>query len=304
MLGRCPAQRGHSFSAAHSASGPPRPRYNCSRKFVKQQRYIVTLSVEAPTVSSDPKYQERPGSLILSESALYRNPWSGHFSRAFPRRGVHFVGVDLFSGLQPDQKLGNLPLLSLLEENLKVDIGQLPFPLLVARGPVLSLVAQYYLESLPLSGLVLIDPLILPDHERFPNSVGQMKQSATKMLEMLQNQTSGLPFRDRISLTDKNDVRAELAAINELATGTTWNRPLRLEPGTVPMMVLSTVGKGVYPEDFFRKCSYETQKFHSPQDKTNGRWGDVLAKDISEENGENLDHVVDTIFHWIDDYVW
>eukprot|EP00957_Ditylum_brightwellii_P168263 12809704-Ditylum_brightwellii.AAC.1 len=50
-----------------------------------------------------------------------------------------------------------------MERELAADIGAMPpGTVLIAVGPVPCLVVQYYLGSLSLSGLILVDPVILP----------------------------------------------------------------------------------------------------------------------------------------------
>jgi hypothetical protein len=103
---------------------------------------------------------------------------------------------------------------SLLE--LRSDLAQFLNPqiALIARGPLVSWVAQLHLESNPLAGLILIDPLPLDEPENTDvvqaiNFLAKSHSSArtTQQLQTLHNN------RD-------TDIR-----------------PLLLEPGSVPMML-------------------------------------------------------------------
>lgn len=47
---------------------------------------------------------------------------------------------------------------------------------LIARGPIQCLIAQYYLESNPLAGLVLVDPILLPENGRESTTVTTRKK--------------------------------------------------------------------------------------------------------------------------------
>eukprot|EP00957_Ditylum_brightwellii_P098359 7494546-Ditylum_brightwellii.AAC.1 len=91
-----------------------------------------------------------------------------------------------------------------MERELAAGIGAMPpGTVLIAVGPVSCLVAQYYLESLPLSDLILVNPVILPP----------------------------LPKCEVIERTIVEDLAK---------TCSSWDRPLRLEPGSVPMLILSS----------------------------------------------------------------
>ena len=60
---------------------------------------------------------------------------------------------------------------------------------LIARGPIQCLVAQYYLESNPLAGLVLVDPLLLPENGR--------SEATTTTKKMMNKQGGGESMVDR-----------------------------------------------------------------------------------------------------------
>ena len=49
--------------------------------------------------------------------------------------------------------------LSTMKSDFRTMESLIQHPILIARGPVLSWMAQFYLESLPLSGLIMIDPI-------------------------------------------------------------------------------------------------------------------------------------------------
>eukprot|EP00957_Ditylum_brightwellii_P022288 1681808-Ditylum_brightwellii.AAC.1 len=83
-----------------------------------------------------------------------------------------------------------------------------PGTVLIAVGPVPCLVAQYYLKSLPLAGLILVDP------------------SNKKEIHPLLHNLSECKV-------------IELMIVEDLAkTCSSWDRPLQLEPGSVPMLIL------------------------------------------------------------------
>lgn len=276
-----------------------------------QHRCVITASVEPPPfVDGNPGYYERPGSVILAESALVipKNSWCEHFATAFPLQGMHFVNVDLFASLATrSEKVKTMMHLSRLEEELSSDIAQIPGVTLVARGPIPCLVAQYYLESLPLSGLVLVDPIIIPDYESMGDSVGQLRRTAQKTAEILSasvavdgrgDGSTNMPQSTQTE-TEKDGASVEWRIISELANGEkeeTWNRPLRLEPGSVPTLVLHSE----MDEGTFQTAAETTAKFHSLDEDAGSSWGDMQVKRIDQEVS---DEIVHTIFTWIDDNV-
>ena len=89
-----------------------------------------------------------------------------------------------------------------------------PNMVLVTRGPWMSWMASFYLESLPLAGLVMVDPMQLDDM----NGINQF---------VLQYEKLGL----------QNSLQYKL--YQEYAEH--WDHwTLKLEPGAVPMLVMYT----------------------------------------------------------------
>ena len=157
-------------------------------------RTVVTESIEPPiSVSSIP---ERPCTVVLTQDdSLYENSWRETFSQVLPhKRGLHYCNLSL-DARSLDKGL----------DQLKQDLASMTNVVLVARGPVASLIAQYYLESLPLAGLVMVDPILYP----FPKlefKKGSMQDTFMK----------------------------EIFAGKE-------TRPLKLEPGVIPMLVFRSL---------------------------------------------------------------
>lgn len=175
-------------------------------------RTLLTTCVE-PRVSSD--VPERPYTVVLAEdSGLYKTSWKSHFESVLPQqRGTQFY----YAEYEPTS----------LEEwlqEMEYDLCHLPSVVFVARGPVSSCLAQYYLESLPLSGLCMVDPVMPP--------LGTDELQTVESRWNTQEDESYLSFLKRIS------------------------RPLKLEPSPVAMFVVAAT-------DFWPEQSRQVARRHS-----------------------------------------
>jgi len=124
-----------------------------------RRRTIITSSV-AP---SPDVFIERPEVVVLAESALYgdNNSWEGYSRSFFPSSGLHFASIDVFrrshaAGHRPRHDGDSL---DALERTMAEDLSRLggdvhdigdasssAHVVLIARGPVQCIVAQYFLE--------------------------------------------------------------------------------------------------------------------------------------------------------------
>jgi hypothetical protein len=170
------------------------------RRFI-QRRSIITDSIEPPLVSKIP---EKPCTFVLVEDhGLYEESWMPRLRDCFPSdHGIHFC----------HQSLHHPTLKEALNE-MKHDFASFPATVLMARGPTVSLLAQYYLESLPLSGLIMVDPIVEPLSSEF--------------LDSLQSMYSLKSIREREFL---QGLQKDLE-----------KKGLKLEAGVIPMFVISTI---------------------------------------------------------------
>ncbi len=203
--------------------------FHCQQRKAALRRSIVTSS----HTPSPQAFIERPETIVLAESSLYKNnkSWKHAGSSFFPMCGLQFATIDLFHSSessilddnggggeswkgntekqdsavrrrnnqkQQQQQQQQHSSWESLEATLKKDLSHiashstpfaneeveflhqhlLPTPtsssnssssahiVLIARGPIQCLVAQYYLESNPLAGLILVDPLLFPENGR------------------------------------------------------------------------------------------------------------------------------------------
>ena len=182
--------------------------YNASQRLHRSSsvpctsvRGILTSSITPPVDVTI----ERPEMIVLSESMLYNHSWKYAASNFYPSNELHFATIDI---MQPSS-LSRPTTLKSIEHNMVQDlsnlndVGDVDLPpnyaarptstsahvVLVARGPIQCLVAQYFLESLPLAGLVMVDPLILPEDGRTEKSStsSRWKSSLDDLILSLKN---------------------------------------------------------------------------------------------------------------------
>ena len=129
----------------------------------------------------------------------------------------------------------------------------------------------FVLCSQPLAGLILVDPLILPDDGRLEGveqhnvSSSRWKTSLIELQSMLE-ETNGLSKstdEQRHPLQPLNDFNElESSLLKSLVqTKEECPRKLKLESGTIPLLVMYT-GDHTY-HDHYRICAERTASFHT-----------------------------------------
>jgi hypothetical protein len=171
---------------------------------VWSRRTLLTQAVEPCPSSGIP---ERPCTVILAEHTdMYGgNSWHSVFQRRFPADfGVTYRhwSADPARTLTVDDALNQL----------MQDLSGIPDAVLVARGPWMSWLSQFFLESLPVKGLVMVDPMPLDDKRGI--ELFQALYREANLTESLEYRL----FQDFLMHWDH------------------WT--LKLEPGSVPMIVL------------------------------------------------------------------
>lgn len=184
-------------------------------------RSIVTASIEP---SLDAGIMERPETIVLTESALYSsnfntsNSWKEAFGNFYPKKGLHFSSIDIFRSHHPsliDESSAQQIIISSvksLEHTLANDLSHLATSIgigaahtvLIARGPIQCLIAQYFLESLPLAGLVLVDPLVLPNDGRVNKQSAASSDGSAAKAKATVDKRWDSSLKDLISLLDGN----------------------------------------------------------------------------------------------------
>lgn len=219
-----------------------------SRRWGKEirKRTRVTCSIEPPPST----VQERPCELVLAEDSIYQTSWKSEFSEILPREcGIQFCHVSLEDCTNLEEGM----------EELRKDLMLLSNVAMVARGPLMSLLAQYYLESYPLAGLALVDP-VLPSH-----------------LDVLRQ------------LEGSSDMHQPI--VNSILAGNEI-RPLNLEPGAVPMLIIQSS-----EDDRLKLAAKEVAYRHSDPE---GPFGDIRSFDATTVSTLKC---IDIITDWIDEEV-
>uniref|UniRef100_A0A7S3L4Q7 Uncharacterized protein n=1 Tax=Amphora coffeiformis TaxID=265554 RepID=A0A7S3L4Q7_9STRA len=165
-------------------------------------------SLMTPTIEPPPNVTESPLSMILAEDeGFYSSSWHDTFAAQVPEQ--HGMGYRMFS-LAADTANFDAAL-----QEMKNEISlEGPNSVLVTRGPWMSWMASFYLESLPLAGLVMVDPMQLDDM----NGINQFVLQYEKL--GLQDSLQYKLYREYAEHWDH------------------WT--LKLEPGAVPMLVMYT----------------------------------------------------------------
>mmetsp|Transcript_24796 Transcript_24796/g.54073 ORF Transcript_24796/g.54073 Transcript_24796/m.54073 type:complete len:277 (-) Transcript_24796:1077-1907(-) len=250
---------------------------------------IVTTSTEPPMIL-DNGYMERPGVLALLESTMYRNSWSDAFNSFYPNKGIHAMSIDLLSCISSTASLAES--FFNIHNELATDLSPHAEVVLVARGPLPSLIAQYYLESLPLTGLVMVDPLLIPrrDDGSGHGNGSTLQKSAESLLQDLSEANC---FQE----ANTNSMETQLLE-NLRHDDASFDRPLNLEPGCVPVKVMYTAD-ATYGQEF-RHCALLTASRHTPEDG-DGMWEEVAVQSISEPDDAKT--TLETIYQWHDEFI-
>ena len=173
------------------------------------------------------------------------------------------------------------------------DLPQISDAVMVARGPVSSLLAQYYLESVSLKGLIMIDPIL------FRETLGGCE--------------------DEKELSER--VSSDLYPDDPDSSDRFRSQRLLVEPNSVPMMVVRTVSlseednhndaDNKFPlqalSSAWRSCSKHVAERHGDPA---GPYGEVPLVDlpINWRSGGSGDEafatvLLDCIESWIDEDV-
>lgn len=307
-----------------------------------RQRSLVTSSIE-PSLDAR---MERPETIVLTESSLYSNSnniintssWKEAFESFYPKHGMHFSSIDMLRSAD-DSALTQMTSFKSLEQTLASDLSGLATSIgigaahtvLIARGPLQCLAAQYFLESLPLAGLVLIDPLLLPDDGRVkkqkiasPEVVdNRWKSSLQDLISLLDGNAPNMyKHADRIVgdsathpllLSDSTSTKTlsesaltslnvELSLLNSMSCNED-SQQLLLEPGIVPMLIFYSGGVNNDYEDYYRICAERTAAFHTCAGSSDYFDQVSVAKIPTIQGGsgaDDMDHLMKQIYDWYD----
>jgi hypothetical protein len=188
---------------------------------------------------------------LTEDKGLYNQSWTSLLQRLPKDYGIHFCC----------EKITLTSLKDALSD-MQNDLRSFPSIVLVSRGPLVSLVAQYYLESLPLSGLIMVDPIT---------------DGCLETVEEL------------IPLFAANGEKEEVSFLERISSGAE-ERPLKLERGVVPMLVVMTT-------ESLQEASQKTLERHNDPDSL---FGEVKLISLRQSDNDSLPELIS---NWIEDAV-
>lgn len=231
-------------------------RLSFCKRFTK--RCILSAAVEPPLEST---VAERPCTIVLAEDPIYERSWKSTFQTKFPNEyGTSFASFKC-SAETVDHAL----------QEMKSDFAYLPCVVLMARGPWISWITQFYLESMPLAGLIMVDPLPLDD------------QHGANQFKLLY---------EELNLTQSREYRF----FQEMSEH--WGHwTLKLEPGSIPMMIVTTTGR-----EEFRQGAQATATRHSARNG-NLKTDNVPVVELKRNDLDDTIEIIKLTDEWIDNVV-
>lgn len=256
-------------------SGTVNRHTTLSRNFSTQDDALVSFSSVSET-PLDSTVMEKPYTVILMEDDVSDSffhfdcditdaentisSWDEDFRSRIPRDyGMSFCSISL--------QLKQSSISKALEALKASQLTSISDAILVARGPCSSLLAQYYLESFSLKGLVVIDPILLQEQEE------------TEESKLLYSLVSEIYSDDLDSLERFHS--------------------LKVEPNAVPMMVVRTISDDSKHLSAWKSSSLHVAERHGDPD---GPYGSVPVLDRSNDESEAFCHdLLEHINNWIDE---
>jgi hypothetical protein len=282
-----------------------RKQRNCSRFFTIVSSIEPAYDGNEPTLASG--YYERPGTVLYAESSFYSktgNSWVEYFKKEFPRRGIHFVNVSMFDAMYlsegEDWKFENpYTYLKWEEEQLAKDISTFPAPVLITRGGLLSLVAQFYLESYALSGLVMLDPYVLPEVASSSAPYCSTSSSCSKLIQSMEVEERNSQQPILLQETDRELNLLKLLSIP--GSSSKDIRLLKLEPSSVPMLLIypTTYVNLTGCQEWTKYCVQTIADYHSDIEEG---MVDVQCLQQQHQHHKALESI-NSIVTWLDDKI-
>jgi hypothetical protein len=263
------------LSRTMSCSQPLRRRLIVPRATSVYRRSLLTLPITTPPLDST--VPENIYTIILTEDGgLYPESWHEQCSTKLPiEHGISYTNFSLTTDTESDSNssLFHQGLQEMKQELSTEHLGTTG-GILVARGPWMSWLAQFHLESMSLAGVVLVDPLPLEDR----NSLNQMELLYQK--RGIENSLEYKMYRDYVAHFKDN-----------------WGATaLQLEPGSVPMLVLQSFNRPA-----FDKAAIKTADRH---ENLEGPFGKVMRYKLYEAGDDPATKDIPAILtSWINHHV-
>lgn len=256
-------------------------------------------------------YYERPGTVLYVESPYYArtgNSWKGYFQQEFPYRGIHYVNVTIWDGIHRKSSINPYLYLKQAEEQLASDVSMFPAPTLITRGGLLSIVAQFYLESYALSGLVMIDPYISPEvalssssepHSSMSTSCSMLLQS----MEVEESKSLHQQQQQQHVVNKEEDIELHLLKLLSYPNISRKDiRLLKLEPSSVPILLMYPSTSTAIPLTGYQEwTTTSVQKIVDYHGNTEE--GTVDVHYLQQQQQQKAVETINTVMSWLDEKV-
>lgn len=281
----------------------------CSRQ-LQLRSFTVVSSVE-PACEGTNSY-ERPGTILYVESPYYArtgNSWKEYFQQEFPYRGIHYVNISILDGRIHQSEEGRdwkscsrnpYQYLKQAEEQLALDVSMFPAPTLITRGGLLSMVAQFYLESYALSGLVMLDPYISPEVASSSEPCLNTSTSCSMLLHSMEVEKCQ---QQQHVLFEEEDVELQLLKMLSIPNTSRKDvRLLKLEPNPVPMLLIYPTTSAIVPltgfQEWTKTSVQQIVNYHG-----NTEEGAVDVHCLQQQQDQKAVETINTIISWLDEKV-
>ena len=197
--------------------------------------------------------------------------------------------MDLFSNNTTRKKKGEENLIPQLLDEMAKDLTTTSYStIFIARGAVPCLLAQYYLESYPLKGLIMIDPCIVPTNHTLLQSTASNYLSCTENLSF---------------------TKIERQIIASLASNIDQNRQLKLEKESIPMLIMHELESDedseyatLYREEYFPIAKYGAEQTFSHHNFHTTTTDSTSSTKVSlEKKTDNNCHTMNRILQFCDE---
>jgi hypothetical protein len=240
------------------------------------------------------------------------NSWKEYFQQEFPYRGIHYVNISILDGkIHPSEEgrdwksssssssRNPYPYLKEAEEQLASDVSMFPSPTLITRGGLLSMVAQFYLESYALSGLVMLDPYISPEVASSSEPCLNTSTSCSMLLHSMEVEKSKRLKQQHV-LLEEDDLELHLLKMLSIPnTSRTDVRLLKLEPSSVPMLLVYPTTSAIVPltgfQEWTKTSVQQLVDYHGK--------GTVDVHYLQQQQDQKAVETINTIISWLDEKV-
>lgn len=276
----------------------------------QQKRYLITNSIEP---SYDSNIPERPCTIILAEdplsliirslsstssSSLSSSSWNDYMYQTISKQyGISYSYWNMSSHITTFDEV--IQELKNDFTNNHININDIVF---IARGPFISYMIQYYLQDLPLNGIILIDPI---QYDQCHHTIIKLYEQLLLKADLLSSQLEG---------DESSSLRLQQQILLFHNYMEHYDHYLfQLEPGSIPLMILQSndycikddgTNNGSMKELSlsllqipWNEMAIQTSKRHSDNNKEYSNFGIVPITSIIQQQEQNNNNHHDDVVH-------